>query len=363
MLGMVPLALLLVLVWSTDSEARRTYITPEQKSQLSQIKTILVSALALSEKKGLVPHDGILEVVQRRFEELGFRVIRDAAESHDVEFHVVCEERKREQGVTRYGGDAELTDAPDRLWHGPACQLSYRLNGRDLGWYKEVHASLDEMPLMTGEISASEPGTPAFDQLTRELEYFDFPVMLLSEWGHTHRLVVLLSDPETSQARELLILDLLRLVPASEALPYFLKLIQEGQYAEEAIYALSGLGHEAIPYLLDLFANKDRDPSIRAAAAKGLGRTMRAEGDPDVRVMLLEYLTNAVARITSSTDIEFPVLTEVVWAIGSIHHKATFQLIDTLQNRIWLIYDTSPEMKKLRDVVSVVHRYMDLVQL
>lgn len=362
MLGMVPLALLLVLMWSTDSEARRIYITPEQKSQLSQIQTIWVSALALSEK-GLAPHGGILEVVQRRFEELGSRVVSDAADSYDVEFHVVCEERKREQGITRYGGDAELKDAPDRLWHGPACQLSYRLNGRDLGWYKEVHATIDEMPLMTEEIQASEHSIPAFDQLVRELEHFDFPVMLLSEWGHTHRLVVLLTDPETSQTRELLILDLLRLVPASEALPYFLKLIQEGPYAEEAIYALSGLGHESIPYLLELFADRDKDPPIRAAAAKGLGRIMRAEGDPDVRGMLLEYVSDAVARITSSADIEFPVLTEVVWAIGSIHHKATFQLINTLQSRLWLIYDTSPEMKKLRDVVSVVHRYMDLVQL
>ena len=135
MIGMGPLVLLLVLVWSTDSEARRTYITPEQKSQLARIQTIWVSALALSEK-GLASHGFILRVVQRRFEELGFRVVMDAAESHDVEFHVVCEEHKQHQEVTRYGGDAELTDAPNRLWHGPACQLSYRLNGRDLGWSK-----------------------------------------------------------------------------------------------------------------------------------------------------------------------------------------------------------------------------------
>ena len=362
MVGMVPLVLLLVLVWSTDSEARRTHITTEQKSQLARIQVIWVSALALSEK-GLSPHGGIVEVVQRRFEDLGFRVVTDGAQLHDVEFHVTCEERKRQQEVTRYGGDAELTDAPDRLWHGPACRLSYRLNGRDLGWSKEIHASIDEIPLMAGETLDLTNSSSAFDQLTRELEHFDFPVMLLSEWGQTHRLVTLLTDRETSQARQLLILDLLRLVPASEALPHFLKLIQERRYAEEAIYALAGLGHEAIPHLLHLFENRDKEPSIRAAAAKGLGRVLRAEGDADVRAVLLEYLTNAVAGITSSSDIEFPVLTEVVWAIGSIHHKPTFQLIDTLQHRIWIMYDTSPEMQKLREVVSVAYRFMEFNQL
>ena len=60
MIGMVVhLVILLVLVLSTDSLARRSYITPEQKTQLARIQTILVSVLALSEK-GLAPSDHIL---------------------------------------------------------------------------------------------------------------------------------------------------------------------------------------------------------------------------------------------------------------------------------------------------------------
>lgn len=363
MMGMVVhLVILLVLVLSTDSVARRVYITPEQKTQLSRIHTILVSALALSEK-GLASPDFILGVVQRRFEELGFQVVTDSAQLHDVEFHVLCEERKRQQSVTRYGGDAELTGTPDRLWHGPACQLSYRLEGKDLGWYQEVHASLDDVSRTARETQGSDAGVPAFDQLSRELEHFDFPVMLLSEWGQTHRLVALLTAPETTQARQLLILDLLRQFPAPEALPHLLKLIQQRRYPDEAIGALSGLGREVVPYLVRLFECRDSEISIRAAAAKGLGRIMRADGDPDVMAILLEYLSKAVSQIRSSLDIEFPVLTEVVWAVGSIHHKPTFQLIDALQNRLWMIYDTSPDMKKLRDVVSVVYKYMDYNQL
>ena len=90
---------------------------------------------------------------------------------------------------------------------------------------------------------------------------------------------------------------------------------------------------------------------------------MRADGDPEVTTVLLKYLSKAVADIRSSSDIEFPVLTEVVWAVGSIHHKPTVKLISTLQDEIWLIYDNSPEMKKLRDVVSVVHKYLDFNQI
>ncbi len=363
MMGMVVhLVILLVVVFPTDSLARRSSFSSEQKTQLSHIQTIRVSAVALSEK-GFVSPERILKVVQRRFEELGFQVVTDATQPHDVEFHVICEEHKHQQSVPRYGSDAELTNTPDRLWHGPACQLSYLLEGRDLGWHKEVHPSIREDSPIPREEQIVDMDASIFEQLTRELERLDFPVMLLSEWGQTHRLVVLLTDPQTPQTRQLVILDLLRQFPDSEALPHLLKRIEQGQSPDEAIAALSGLGHEVVPHLQHLFECQDKPVWIRAAAAKGLGRILRADGDAEVMTILQEYLSHAVLEIRSSSDIEFPVLTEVVWAVGSIHHKPTVKLISTLQDRLWLIYDNSPEMKKLRDVVSVVHKYLDFSQI
>jgi hypothetical protein len=359
---MVYLILILVLLWPTENSARRDYLTPEQKTRLSRIHTIFVTVLALSEK-GPVSADSIRSIVRDRFEALGFQVVTDPAHSQDVEVHVLCEEVKRQQGVTRYGGDAELLNTPDRLWHGPACQLSYRLEGRDLGWVKEVRiAHEDNLP--PSEISSgANTEVSVFDQLAEELTRLDFPVLLLSEWGHRHRLVELLTAPETTSDRQLLILDLLRQFPTSEALPHLLALIQDGRHPEEAIGALSGLGREVVPHLLRLFENSEKNESIRAAAAKGLGRIMRADGHPEVTAILRTYLAQAVSQISSSADIEFPVLTEVVWALGSIHHLPTFHLIDSLQNRIWTIYDSSPEMNKLREVVSVVYKYLDFNQL
>lgn len=363
MMGIVVhLVFLLLLIFPTDSPARRASFTPEQKAQLARIQTIRVSALALTEK-GFISAEPILQVVQRRFNELGFQVVTDAAQPHDVEFHVICEERKHQQPVARFGGDNELTDTPDRLWHGPACQLSYLLEGRDLSWHKEVHPSMEPDSYMLREALDVDPGVAVFAQLTRELERFDFPVMLLSEWGQTHRLVSVLTNPETPQTRQLIILDLLRQFPDPEALPYLMKEVERGQAPEQAIAAISGLGLEVVPYLQGLFERQDRAVSIRAAAAKGLGRILRAEGDLEVMTILLTYLSNATSKIRSSSDIEFPVLTEVVWGVGSIHHKPTVALINNLQDRLWLIYDNSPEMKKLRDVVSVVHKFQDFNQL
>ncbi len=358
----VHLVILLVLVFPTDSSARRASFTPEQRAQLSRIQIIRVSALALTEK-GFVSPERILRVVQRRFEELGFQVVTDGTQPHDVEFHVICEERKHEQRVARYGGDNELAHTPDRLWHGPACQLSYLLDGKDLSWHKEVHPSMDQYSPILREAQATDSGAAVFEQLTLELEQFDFPVMLLSEWGQTHRLVSVLTNPETSQTRHLIILDLLRQFPDPEALPYLLREVEQGKAPEQAIAAISGLGLPVVPHLQHLFESQDRVVSIRAAAAKGLGRILRAEGDLEVMRILLDYLNNATSKIRSSSDIEFPVLTEVVWGVGSIHHRPTVAIISNLQDRLWLIYDNSPEMKKLRDVVSVVHKYQDFNQL
>ncbi|MCA9457379.1 MAG: HEAT repeat domain-containing protein, partial [Nitrospira sp.] len=239
MMGIVVhLVILLVLIFPTDSPARRASFTPEQKAQLARIQTIRVSALALTEK-GFISAEPIFQVVQRRFEELGFQVVTEAAQPHDVEFHIICEERKHQQTVARFGGDNELTDTPDRLWHGPACQLSYLLEGKDLSWHKEVHPSMEPDAHILREAQEVDSGVAVFAQLTRELERFDFPVMLLSEWGQTHRLVSVLTNPETPQTRQLIILDLLRQFPDPEALPYLLKEVERGQTPEQAIAAIS----------------------------------------------------------------------------------------------------------------------------
>jgi hypothetical protein len=276
---------------------------------------------------------------------------------HDAEILVTCEEEKKETATTRYGGDAELAFAPDRLWHGAACLLGYRLEGKDLGWYKEVPTTSEQL---SKTVKDKERRTHLVEKLAGELERFDFPVFLLSEWGQTERLILLLRSEHTALQRKQLILEEFRFLPAPDGQTLFLNLVEHKDLREFAIGALAGLGSPAIPALRDLFEDATHLDSVRAAAARGLGHVGLSTGDLQALEPLLQYLQLVLKNLRASTDIEFPVLTEVVWAVGQVHHDDTVHLIEDLEAKLWIIYDTSSEMRKLREMVSVVYKYVDL---
>lgn len=102
-----------------SSWAYRDYFTPEQKALLDKIQTVRIEAIALTDK-GPVDTAPITELVARRMGELGYTVVGEANTPHDVVIKVKCEQRKTWEGTTASGGDADLPDAPSRLWKGPA---------------------------------------------------------------------------------------------------------------------------------------------------------------------------------------------------------------------------------------------------
>ena len=126
-----------VCLSSSATEARRIHLTPEQQSKLANANSVLISVLALTEK-GPTDSTLILKTIETRLQELNYTVTTDAAQPHDIEFKVKCEERKTWTGTSATGGDVDLVDAPDRLWKGPACLLTYRLDHQDLDWKKEI---------------------------------------------------------------------------------------------------------------------------------------------------------------------------------------------------------------------------------
>lgn len=349
---------LLVFLMVTNSSARRTHVTPDQKSQLARIQTVLLHVLALTEN-GRVPPDDLIAVIQPRLEELGFIVVTDRKQPYDVEFKVKCEERKRWEGTTRSGGDAELADAPARLWKGPACLFSYRLNGQDLGWYKEVRTDFEDAYQAAQAAKDPETGKFALDQLKIKLQEFDFPIMIATEWDQPKRFIPFLKDPNTPKPRMNRILDVLTKEKVAEAYPYLKNLLHDKEYGEKAIVAFAGIGSPAIPLLSDLLKN-GATSNAKAAAAKGLGIIAAHTGDPATNTPLLEYLTAALQNMNSSDDIDFPVLTEVVWSIGKLRSDKFIKPIEELNRKIWLIRDTSPEMEKLRDAANVATKMVDL---
>lgn len=349
---------LLIGLFGSEGLARRTYLTPEQKMQIDNIQTIRVHVLALTER-GKVDGTAIEDIVRQRLEELGYTVVTNRAAPFDVMVNVKCEEQKKWAGTTRAGGDADHINAPSRLWKGPACLFSYHLDGRDLGWYIEARTSFEDPGEASKVANAPQSGLYAIQQLGERIREFDFPVMFAAEWGHDARLLELLKNPNTPNKRKLKILSLLPQVQSSDALPFLKNMIQDKELAEEAIVALSTTGSDAIPLLTKIFQT-ETDSAIRAAAAKGLGEIGAHTGDSAITPPMLAYLLESLKHLKTSTDIDFPILTEVVWSLGKLRNEKSIGPINELQSKIWLIYDTSKEMANLREATNWTYKQIDM---
>lgn len=90
---LITVILSLVFLAQEPARAYRDYFTPEQKDQLAKIRTVLVEAIALTDK-GSVDAGPFRDVGVTRLSELGYTVITDASKPHDVVFKIKCEQRK-----------------------------------------------------------------------------------------------------------------------------------------------------------------------------------------------------------------------------------------------------------------------------
>ena len=276
-------ALLLLIIFClqvSPASAYREYFTPEQKTKLEGIQTILVEALALTDK-GAVDATSILEVAFRRFSELGYAVVLDPAKPHDVTFRVKCEQRKTWEGTTAGGGDADLPDAPVRLWKGPACQLTYVLDGLKIHWQKEVRTEFQDAVAAAQSAQTADPGLYALGKLRDTLGRFEFPLLVAAEWGHAERLLALLDSADTTQSRKMTIISLLGEMQADDALPKLREALENRDLAQEALMAMGNLGSESVPILVEIMT-QSLQVEVQAAAAKGLGRIGGTAGDASV---------------------------------------------------------------------------------
>ncbi|GJL63997.1 MAG: hypothetical protein NPIRA04_26510 [Nitrospirales bacterium] len=345
---------------STDvSAASRDNFSSEQKEQLAKADTILVNVLALTER-GRGDAAPLVEVISRRLQELDYTIVTDRKQPYDVEFRVKCEEEKTATGTTRAGGDADQVDNPARLWKGPACLLTYYLESRDSGWQKEVRTDFDDVRSAAKAANVKKTGDYALGQLKLELEEYDFPVKLAAEWGHEKRLLTLLEDANTSEERKLRVLSVMPNFHSQEAHPYLKQFQQEENHTPESIAALAATGSEGIPILTQIFTNTNNDSLIRAAAAKGLGSIGATSGNHDITPPVLNYLVDHVDKLESSEDIDFPVMTEVVWSLGKLRDERSIDPLRKLEERVWLIYDTSKPMRELRLATDWTIKQVDM---
>ncbi len=354
------LVLSFFFLWAGIStvDARRIHLSPEQKSELAKANSILVRVIALTEK-GPTDSAPFLKTITTRLEELNYKVITDPAQPHDIEFKVKCEERKTLTGTTATGGDVELADAPDRLWKGPACLLTYLLNNRNLDWEKEIRTSFPDAAQAAQQAKVDNAGEYAMTKLNQRLAEYEFPILLSAEWGQVDRLLQLLEQPKTPKLRKVKILSALSELHAEEALPKLTQLLESTDLQQETINAMSGAGADSIPLLIDLFQTNTQS-HIRAEAAKTLGNLAAKTGDPRTIPPLVHYVSTILPKLKTSEDIDFPLLTEVVWAIGKLRWDGSFKPMGQLQEKIWLIFDNSKEMAELREAASWTYKQLDL---
>ena len=330
---------LAIWCWVDSSWASREYFTTEQKEQLAKIQTVLVETIAITDK-GTVPSENLTKTVTHRLEQIGYKVVMNPSQAHDVVLRVKCEQHKTWEGTTASGGDADLPDAPSRIWKGPACQFTYLLGGTKIKWQREVRTDFSDAGEAAQAAHAADAGSYAMDKLNERLQQYDFPVTLAAEWGHADRLLKLLDAPDTDNVRKLKVISLLGDMMNDEALPKLKEALQDKNLAQQAAVALGNIGKESVPSLIDMLKNS-KDPSLQIAAAKGLGQVGALHGDPAIIPPLLEMLFKP--------DLDMGVRTEVVWAIGKMPDKRAIDPLHKLDRELQAIRTEDPAFKKLKE--------------
>lgn len=329
--SLLMLTLLLGGIHPDPASAHRELFTPEEKDRLKTATRVRLEALALTDR-GPADPAGIAVTVSARLKALGYGVVVDPAEPHDVTVKVKCEEHKIWEGPVQSGGDADQLDAASRLWKGPACQFTYRLDTRTSDWRHEVRGAA---------VTDSQAGAKALVDLNARLADDPFPFLLAAAWGHTARLLAALDHPATAQAQKSIIITLLGHTFAVEAIPALSRALNDRDPAlvQRAAVALGSIGHpDCIPLLLEQL-KRDR-PELRLAAITGLGRLAPLYPSSEIVPALLAQLPREPV----------PAQTEIVLALGQTTDRRILEPLRALNRSVQekTRSDSSPEWKDLK---------------
>lgn len=341
-----PSALLLLLTLGLSgalldqTQAHREIFTPEEKEQLKAAERIRLEALALTDH-GPTDASGIAAVATSRLKALGYTLITDPTEPHDVTVKVKCEERKVWEGTATSGGDADLLDAASRLWKGPACQITYRINNHSSDWRHEVRGEAMKSTTADAPADKAQTGAQTMAQLTARLADDPFPFLLTGAWNQPSRLLKTLDDPATTKAHKTTIVTLLGNMFAVEAIPSLSRTLKENDptLVQSAAVALGAIGHQdCIPVLLEQL--KDDRPGARLAAIKGLGRLAPLHPSSEIVPTLLAKLPRE----------PIPTQIEIVLALGQTTDRRILEPLRALNRSVQkkTRSDSGPKLKELK---------------
>jgi len=333
------LALVCFIQGTCDKATAQEVLTPRQPiPTLAHAQTILLTTSVFKAEEKVNPWP-LVQTIAHRLREVGYSVVTDPTQSHDVAVQFRCQEPDLE-GWRGLPPGANFLESS-----GPPCVLSYSFEGKPITWQR-----IDTIVFSEGVQAAEQaattmegPGPGPLPASTRFLEHFDFPLLLSAEWGQVDRLLTLLDDPETSLERKRKIVKLLGEIRADQACPRITQALQDQFLIVEATYALGSFGAKARPHLIRMLQNSP-NLEVQVAAAHSLGRVLAAMGDTSLTLFLLEFLT--------SPDVDMRVQIEIVWALGKAPDFRAHPVLEKLQSQIWQIRSNDPELQKLRAAVD-----------
>ncbi|HSB45128.1 MAG TPA: HEAT repeat domain-containing protein [Nitrospira sp.] len=342
--------LLVSLVVVSTAWARRDALTGQQKEQLQKIDRILLDVLALTDQ-GQTDASPFRDLTAKRFGELGYTIVTDPSQPYDVLFRVKCEQRKVWEGTMASGGDADLPDSPMRTWKGPACQLTYLLDGKSTQWKKEVRTAFADAIAAAAQAKASDAGPYALDHLKQRLEEYDFPVFVTADWGQDSRLLKVLAEGNPPTARRVRIIQSLGEIFSTQAVPQLQAALKDPNpdVSKAAAIALGNIGHkDSIASLISML--KTGSPDQKVVAAKALGKVGALHGDASIIPPLLEAL---------NTD-DLVLKTEVVWALGQLPDRRAYEPLVALQRSLRNVRtDRGSQEGKLWEAVNYSIKQLD----
>ncbi len=327
------------------THARKELLTAEEKDLLHRVEQIHLETLALG-SHGPLDAGSITKAVSTRFEGLGYRIVTDGSQPHEVTVKVKCEEAKTWEGTQRSGGDADMVDAAVRLWKGPACQLAYRFGTRWADWHHEVRTVFNNPQEAARQAGQADSGAYAIAALTQQLQADSFPFLLAADWGQSTRLIKALEEPGATAEQKQTVIRLLGQMLAVEAIPRLTVALKDPDptVSLAAATGLGTIGHEdSIPALLTLF--NTGTPDQHRAAAAGLGRLAPLHPNSAIVPTFIaalprEPITNQII---------------IVRALGKTTDRQVLGPLKTLHRSILkqARSDSSPELKELLATLGI----------
>ncbi len=234
-----------------DKATAQEVLTPRQPiPTLAQAQIILIATSVFKAEEKVNPWP-LIQTIARRLREVGYVVVTDPTQSHDVAVQFRCQEPDLEGWQALPPGANFLESS------GPPCLVSYSFEGKPIKWQR-IDTIVFSEGVQAAERAATTmqgPGPGPLPASTRFLEHFDFPLLLSAEWGQVDRLLTLLDDPKTSLERKRKIVKLLGEIRADQACPRLTQALQDQILMVEATYALGSFGAKARPHLIRMLQN------------------------------------------------------------------------------------------------------------